>query len=564
MSPRLVERLLPLEARGGDRSSSAPGWRAWCSARPTSWGPATPSCRPCSRPGGGRGRAARRRLAIACSRSRSRTRPRACWPRSSARRGPSRPCSTSWARRPFPIRGLLERLARVAGALGRPRPCGCARSRSRRRTGAPAPAATRGCCPTSSTACSATRCPIPRRSRPCSAGGSCPSTRPCAAAVARGVRLPGFLRRQAPLEADVAVVGSGLPALAAALELGPPRRERRRSRRRSRRGAAPRPRPGPAAAPAARTREVARAIGRSEARLVWAAGCENHLRLRALVEEARRDCGYAPRGSFLLARDRAEAALLAESEDLLRDDGFPGEFLDHYMLETRFDLIGLPGRLLGRRGRGDRRPHACSARSARGRAPPASCSSPGRSAGSWPTRPARGSRWRRAPCGPGRSCSRRTGRVDGLVPELAAPPATRRRRPACALRSWRGPSCPRRPGPPTAASPGRRRGGSLLLAGIGAAEARRRRGPRGLRQPDPRRHGRGPALGRAGRGVRGRPADRGPAARPAPRRGLRLRGAVARPRLRRGPLDGRRRPLRLGSDPRSPARHARRACGASV
>jgi len=88
---------------------------------------------------------------------------------------------------------------------------------------------------------------------------------------------------------------------------------------------------------------VARAIGRSEARLVWAAGCENHLRLRALVDEARRPCGYAPRGSFLLARDRAEAADLAESEDLLRDDGFPGEFLDHYMLETRFDLSGFPG-----------------------------------------------------------------------------------------------------------------------------------------------------------------------------------------------------------------------------
>jgi glycine/D-amino acid oxidase-like deaminating enzyme len=88
---------------------------------------------------------------------------------------------------------------------------------------------------------------------------------------------------------------------------------------------------------------VARAIGRTEARLVWAAGCENHLRLRALVEETRRGCGYAPRGSFLLARDRAEAAELAESEDMLRDDGFPGEFLDHYMLETRFDLSGFPG-----------------------------------------------------------------------------------------------------------------------------------------------------------------------------------------------------------------------------
>jgi glycine/D-amino acid oxidase-like deaminating enzyme len=88
---------------------------------------------------------------------------------------------------------------------------------------------------------------------------------------------------------------------------------------------------------------VARSLGRSEARLVWAAGCENHLRLRALMDETGRDCGYAPRGSFLLALDRAEAGELAESEDMLRDDGFPGEFLDHYMLETRFDLSGFAG-----------------------------------------------------------------------------------------------------------------------------------------------------------------------------------------------------------------------------
>jgi glycine/D-amino acid oxidase-like deaminating enzyme len=156
------------------------------------------------------------------------------------------------------------------------------------------------------------------------------------------VKLPGFLHRHAPREADVAVVGTALAALAAALELS------RRGASVVVLGAAPaEERPlglglallGPGRPYA----QVARSIGRSEARLVWAAGCENHLRLRALVEEARRDCGYVPRGSFLLARDRAEAAELAESEDMLRDDGFPGEFLDHYMLETRFDLSGFPG-----------------------------------------------------------------------------------------------------------------------------------------------------------------------------------------------------------------------------
>jgi glycine/D-amino acid oxidase-like deaminating enzyme len=153
------------------------------------------------------------------------------------------------------------------------------------------------------------------------------------------VKAPGPRRR--PLEADVAVAGSGLPALAAAVELS------RRGRRVAVLGAGPADAPrGLGLAllgPGRPYSRVARALGRSEARLVWAAGCENHLRLRALVEDAQRDCGYALRGSFLLAADRAEASELAESEDLLRDDGFPGEFLDHYMLETRFDLSGFPG-----------------------------------------------------------------------------------------------------------------------------------------------------------------------------------------------------------------------------
>jgi glycine/D-amino acid oxidase-like deaminating enzyme len=87
---------------------------------------------------------------------------------------------------------------------------------------------------------------------------------------------------------------------------------------------------------------VARAIGRPAAQLLWAAGCENHIRLKAFVDQAAGPCGYVARGSFLLARGRRHAEDLAESEDMLRDDGFPGEFLDHYMLETRFDVTGFP------------------------------------------------------------------------------------------------------------------------------------------------------------------------------------------------------------------------------
>ena len=127
-------------------------------------------------------------------------------------------------------------------------------------------------------------CPARGPSRP----AAHPARRGPGGGRARGVRIPRLPRRHAPLEADVAVLGSGLPALAAALELS------RRGARVAVLGTAPAgERPlglglallGPGR-PYAR---VARALGRSEARLVWAAGCENHLRLRALVDEARRD-----------------------------------------------------------------------------------------------------------------------------------------------------------------------------------------------------------------------------------------------------------------------------------
>ncbi len=155
------------------------------------------------------------------------------------------------------------------------------------------------------------------------------------------MRLFGSTRRRAAAEADVAVVGSGLPSRLTALELG-------------RRGAsvvvlghaAERPARGLGLVllgPGRPYLSVANAIGRGAAQIVWAAGCENHLRAKAFMGQAARDIGYEARGSFLLARDRAQAEALAESEDMLRDDGFPGEFLDHYMLETRFDLSGFPG-----------------------------------------------------------------------------------------------------------------------------------------------------------------------------------------------------------------------------
>jgi glycine/D-amino acid oxidase-like deaminating enzyme len=85
------------------------------------------------------------------------------------------------------------------------------------------------------------------------------------------------------------------------------------------------------------------ALGHPEARSVWEAGRRNRELLKELLEELGRDCGLQARGSFLLATDREEAESLAQSEDMLRDDGFPGEFLDHYMLETHFDVSGFTG-----------------------------------------------------------------------------------------------------------------------------------------------------------------------------------------------------------------------------
>ncbi len=276
------------------------------------------------------------------------------------------------------------------------------------------------------------------------------------------MRVPGFRQRPTRLEADVAVLGSGLPALAAALELS------RRGARVAVLGAASageRPRGlglallGPGR-PYAR---VARALGRSEARLVWAAGCENHLRLRALVDEARRDCGYAPRGSFLLATDRAEAGELAESEDMLRHDGFPGEFLDHYMLETRFDLSGFSGAywaaedaevdaalLLGSLGE-----RALAAGIAFEPGPVRAVAAES-SVVSFETET--------GAVRAGAGLVATDGAAGDLLPELR--PLLRRRRRAASARSrWRGPSCPPPSEPPTEASPGRAGRGRSCCSG---------------------------------------------------------------------------------------------------
>jgi glycine/D-amino acid oxidase-like deaminating enzyme len=145
--------------------------------------------------------------------------------------------------------------------------------------------------------------------------------------------------RRSTHETDVVVVGSGLPPLVTAVELA--KRGARVTVVRQE-GDAPSPLGLMLLGPGRPYTSVAREISRPAAQIVWAAGCENHLRVKAFVEQAGRPCGFEALGSFLLACDRRQAEELEESEDLLRDDGFPGEFLDHYMLQTRFDISGFP------------------------------------------------------------------------------------------------------------------------------------------------------------------------------------------------------------------------------
>ncbi len=153
-----------------------------------------------------------------------------------------------------------------------------------------------------------------------------------------------FLRRGQKGAPDVALVGSGLGARAIALELA-----RRQCRvtvlEQAPAAAAPQP-PGlglVTLGPGRPYEQVVSALGRREARSVWEAGRENRELLGEFLEDVGRDCARQARGSFLLGADRAEAESLANSEDMLRDDDFPGEFLDHYMLETRFDVSGFAG-----------------------------------------------------------------------------------------------------------------------------------------------------------------------------------------------------------------------------
>ena len=137
---------------------------------------------------------------------------------------------------------------------------------------------------------------------------------------------------------DVIVAGDGVGGCLAAAELA------RAGRRVAVVGLTPGEGPPLGIVPAGPTFAYTSAIahwGREAARELWSLHREAQVSLRRLAGGWRGDFAERASGGFLLARTRAEGLALAESEDLLREDGFAGEFVDGYMLEARFAVRGL-------------------------------------------------------------------------------------------------------------------------------------------------------------------------------------------------------------------------------
>ena len=79
--------------------------------------------------------------------------------------------------------------------------------------------------------------------------------------------------------------------------------------------------------------EAVRVYGREKAREVWELTNENHDRM--IEATARQDVGYRRLGSAILPASDEERALLIESEQLLRDDGFAAHWDGTRLLNPR-------------------------------------------------------------------------------------------------------------------------------------------------------------------------------------------------------------------------------------
>jgi hypothetical protein len=142
------------------------------------------------------------------------------------------------------------------------------------------------------------------------------------------------------VDADVLIVGHGLAAWACVREIA------RRGRSVAVLAGA-----APPSAPVSRHSRAFRPVGprpsyvdavhqygRESARALWESFREDGDAVGRLAVEVGCPSAVERGGGFVLARTRTEALDLAEGEDLLREDGFSGEFLDHFLLEARFDV----------------------------------------------------------------------------------------------------------------------------------------------------------------------------------------------------------------------------------
>jgi gamma-glutamylputrescine oxidase len=78
--------------------------------------------------------------------------------------------------------------------------------------------------------------------------------------------------------------------------------------------------------------EAVRVHGRDVAREVWALSAENHVRLAEALDGR---AGYRRGGSWTRGASRAEELQLAESAELMREDGWPVELVDGSILNPR-------------------------------------------------------------------------------------------------------------------------------------------------------------------------------------------------------------------------------------
>ena len=113
--------------------------------------------------------------------------------------------------------------------------------------------------------------------------------------------------------------------------------------------------------------DAVRRWGHAAARDLWELQREAQAELRQLARELREEAGWREAGTSRWRSTAPRGTALATGEDMLREDGFAGEFLDGYMLEARFDVRALSAGYWAEAGCGNG-PRTTGRRHRRGRA----------------------------------------------------------------------------------------------------------------------------------------------------------------------------------------------------